>query len=281
MLKKILIAFIILLIPMSAMAMQIANEARLHYNKGIDYYRIGQYEKAAECFRQAIDISPDYIDAYYNLGSIYDFLEQYPSALLVFEQIYIRQPEDYEAVYKAANVAYKLNQYEKAQKYLTEIPRSASEYDDARTLLRKIKATNSHGKDIKVPLQTIDSVGMQSTHLFEGVQGPTGMVTDDMGNLFVASFSDNSITKIFPDGRRVLFSKDKKINGPIGLAIDFAGNLYVANYNNNNVLKVSKNGTVKVLIGNIDKPYGLYLKGNMLFVSSQGSNSVLRYKLYK
>ena len=80
--------------------------------------------------------------------------------------------------------------------------------------------------------------------------------------------------------RRVLLSRDKKINGPIGLAIDVLGNIYVANYNNNNVLKISKNGNVKVLIGNIDKPYGLYLKGKMLFISSQGTNSVLRYKLH-
>lgn len=279
MLKRILITLILILIPISAMA-EIANEARLYYNKGVDYYKIGQYEKAAEFFRGAIDVSPDYIDAYYNLGSIYEFLEQYQSALTIFEQIFVRQPDDYEAIYKAGNVAFKMGQYEKAQRYLTEIPRSAKEYDIARTLLRKIKNTNSSGKDISVPLQTIDTVGMQSSHLFGGIQGPTGMVTDDYGNLYVASFSDNSITKIFPDGKRVLYSRDKRINGPIGLAIDVLGNLYVANYNDNNVLKVAKNGTVKVLIGNIDKPYGLYLKGNMLFISSQGSNSVLRYKLH-
>ena len=279
MLKKLIIILILLLLPMSAMA-EIANEARLHYNKGIDYYKLGQYEHAAQCFREAIDISPDFIDAYYNLGSIYDFLEQYDAALTVFEQIYVRQPEDYEAMYKAANVAFKLGQYEKALRYIAEIPRSSSQYDSARTLARKIKQTNSSGKDIKVPLQTVDSVGMQSSHLFDNILGPTGMVTDDFGNLYVASFSDNSITKIFPDGRRVLLSRDKKINGPIGLAIDVLGNIYVANYNNNNVLKISKNGTVKILIGNIDKPYGLYLKGKMLFISSQGTNSVLRYKLH-
>lgn len=278
MLKRLLITLILILIPMSVMA-EIANEARLYYNKGVDYYKLGQYEKAAEYFRGAIDVSPDYIDAYYNLGSIYDFLEQYQSALTVFEQIFVRQPDDYEAIYKAASVAFKLGQYEKAQKYLSEIPRGATEYDLARTLSRKIKATNSFGKDIRVPLQTIDTVGMQSSHLFNGIQGPTGMVTDDFGNLYVASFSDNSITKIFPDGKRVLYARDKKIDGPIGLAIDVLGNLYVANYNSNNILKVFKNGTVKILIGNIDKPYGLYLKGNMLFISSQGSNSVLRYKL--
>lgn len=278
MLKKLLILLIIMFLPVSAMA-QIANEARLDYNKGIDYYKIGQYEKAAEYFRSAINVSPDFIDAYYNLGSIYEFLGQYQAALTVFEQIYIRQPDDYEAVYKAASVAVKLGEYEKALKYIDTIPRGASQYDSARMLALKIKSSNTAGQDIKVPLQSIDSI-YQSSHLFEGIQGPTGMVTDDFGNLYVACYADNSITKIYPSGQRVIFVKDKRINGPIGLAIDDMGNLYVANYANNNVLKVTKNGVISILIGNIEKPYGLYLKGNMLFISSQGSNSVLRYKLY-
>ena len=105
------------------------------------------------------------------------------------------------------------------------------------------------------------------------------MVTDDFGNLYVACYADNAVTKIFPDGRRVIYVKDKKINGPIGLAMDVYGNLYVANYGNDNILKVNKRGEVSILLGNVKKPYGLYLKGNMLFVSSQGSNSVIRYKL--
>ncbi len=278
MLKKILIIFILLLLPVFASA-EIANEARLDYNKGLDYYKIGQYEKAAEYFRSAVNVSPDFIDAYYNLGSIYEFLGQYQAALTVFEQIFIRQPSDYEAVYKAAAVAFKLGQYEKAMQYLETIPRSSSQYDLARSLERQIRSSNTGGRDINVPLQTVDTVSNQVSHMFEGIQGPTGMVTDDYGNLYVACYADNSIAKIFPSGQRVIFAKDKRINGPIGLAIDALGNIYVANYSNNNVLKITKNGVITVLIANIDKPYGLYLKGNMLFISSQGSNSVLRYKL--
>lgn len=282
MIKKLcLILTLILFLPMSAFA-EIANAARLEYNRGVDYYKIGQYEKAAEYFRSAINVSPDFIDAYYNLGSILEYLKQYDSALMVFEQIVVRQPDDYEAVYKAASVAFLLGQYDKALKYVSIIPRSAQQYELAQTLARKAKSTNIGGRDIKVPLQSIDtSKYPQNSFLFEGIQGPTGMVTDDFGNLFVACYSDNAITKIFPDGRRVIFAKDKRINGPIGLAIDVAGNIYVANYGNNNVLKISKQGVIKVLVANIDKPYGLYLSGNMLYISSQGSNSVLRYKLQK
>ncbi len=105
------------------------------------------------------------------------------------------------------------------------------------------------------------------------------MVTDKNGNLYVAGFSDNAIVKISPDGNRRLFVKDSRINGPIGLEIDSAGNIYVANYNANNVLKISSNGSISVLIANVQKPYCLHIDGDLLFISAQGSNSVVRYKL--
>ena len=63
------------------------------------------------------------------------------------------------------------------------------------------------------------------------------------------------------------------------MASDNKGNIYVSNYNNNNVLKISPTGFLTVQIANVQKPYGVHVAGDLLFVSSQGSNSVLRYKL--
>ncbi len=280
MLKRIIIIFCLLLMPVSVHA-EISNEARLDYNKGVDYYKIGQYEKAAECFRSAINVSPDFIDAYYNLGTLLDYLKQYDSALIVFKQIIIRNPDDYESAYKAAEIAFKLKKYEEAGKYVSIIPRSAREYEQAQVLRDKIKKNQKNNlpqlRDYFVNVNP--TVLPENTYSFEGIQGPTGMVTDDFGNLYVACYADNAVTKIFPDGRRVLYVKDKKINGPIGLALDVYGNLYIANYANDNILKVSKEGIVSVILANVKKPYGLYLKGKMLYISSQGQNSVIRYKL--
>ena len=80
----------------------IATDAKLQYNKGIDYYQLGQFEESAACFKQAIELDPNYIDAYYNLGSILEYLKQDEAALAVFKQIILRKPDDYESVYKAA-----------------------------------------------------------------------------------------------------------------------------------------------------------------------------------
>ena len=60
---------------------------------------------------------------------------------------------------------------------------------------------------------------------------------------------------------------------------DNNGNIYVSNYNSNNVVKITPTGVISVLISNVPKPYGVHINGDLLFVSSQGSNSVLRYKL--
>ena len=60
---------------------------------------------------------------------------------------------------------------------------------------------------------------------------------------------------------------------------DDNGNIYIANYNKNNILKVDKNGAITEILENIQSPYCMYITGDLLFISSQGSNSVLRYKL--
>ena len=87
------------------------------------------------------------------------------------------------------------------------------------------------------------------------------------------------IYKITPSGSRVIFLKDPKLNGPIGLVSDSAGNIYIANYNANNILKVDKTGFVSVIASEIIKPYGLHIANGVLFISSQGSNSIIRVKL--
>ena len=99
----------------------IATDAKLQYNKGIDYYQLGQFEEAASCFKKATELDPNYIDAYYNLGSILEYLKQDEASLAVFKQIILRKPDDYESVYKTEELINKLVEYDKAKMYLTLI----------------------------------------------------------------------------------------------------------------------------------------------------------------
>lgn len=280
---KSLIVLSILVSTSTVATASIATDAKLQYNKGVDYYKLGQFEESASCFQKAIELDPNYIDAYYNLGSILEYLKQDEAALAVFKQIILRKPDDYESVYKAALLSKKVGEYEKAKMYLTLIPtdsligsRAKQLADSMGTDIQTAKAEQTQPKSYQEANPQNNSDGMYSD-----ITSPTGIVTDPNGNLYVAGFSDNTIYKIGPDNKKIVYIKSEKIDGPIGLAIDSPGNIYIANYNKNNILKVDKNGAITELIENIQNPYCMYITGDLLFISSQGSNSVIRYKLNK
>lgn len=274
--KKIFASLLLLLsLGISVYAAEIPMDAKLDYNQGIDFYKLGMYERAIESFRSAIRTYPDYLDAYYNLGTVLDYLKNYSEALSVFKQMYMRNPNDYEVIYKLAELSAKLEDYDSAKKYAALIPQSNEYNGQAQNLLGDIK------KQTTVPDKPVNppSAIAEHTGVYENVLSPTGITSDNQGNLYVATFSDNSIIKISPDNKRTIFIKSDQISGPISLTTDSTGNIYVANYNANNVLKITPQGAISVLVEKLDKPYGLHVNGNMLFITCQGSNSVFRQKI--
>jgi len=278
MLKKILLSVCVsLLMLTSTYAMEVPSDAKLDYNQGIDYYKLGMYERAIESFRSAIRLCPDYIDAYYNLGTILEYLNQNAEALSVFKQLYLRNPNDYEVVYKLASLSAKLEDYKKAGEYISIIPPSCAYYSKGQEIAEKIKMKTV----LPEPKLNPPSKIATQTGAYENVLSPTGITTDSNGNIYVATFSDNSIIKITPDNKRVVFYKSELISGPISLASDSIGNIYVSNYNTNNVLKITPQGNASVLVDRLNKPYGLHIDGDMLFISCQGSNSIYRQKISK
>ena len=278
MIKKIFAALMLSVsLSLTVYAAEVPADAKLDYNQGIDFYKLGMYERAIESFRSAIRTYPDYVDAYYNLGTVLEYLKNYSEAQVVFKQIYVRNPNDYEVIYKLAKISAKLEDYTMAKKYIELIPSSSVYYKEARELAEsiKVKVDLPEQKPFNPPSQ----VAVQSG-VYENIMSPTGVTTDALGNVYVATFSDNSIMKITPDNKRQVYVKSSLISGPISLASDARGNIYVSNYSANNVLRIDTNGTVTVLVDKLDKPYGLHVNGNMLFITCQGSNSVFRQKLF-
>jgi tetratricopeptide (TPR) repeat protein len=239
MIKKIITTFSLFIIfSTTAFASEIPLDAKLDYNQGIDFYKLGMYERAIESFRSAIRTYPDYVDAYYNLGTVLEYLKNYSEATTVFKQIYIRNPHDYEVIYKLANLAAKNQDYTKAAEYLSLIPETSNFYKNAQILAESIKV-NIHTP--MVESNPVSAIANQ-TGIYENILSPTGITTDKAGNVYVATFSDNSIIKITPDNRRIVFFKSEQIKGPISLASDEVGNIYISNYSANNVLKVTTEG---------------------------------------
>lgn len=274
MLKKIL-ASILLSMSISVYAAEIPVDAKLDYNQGIDFYKLGMYERAIESFRSAVKTYPDYTDAYYNLAAVLEYLKQYAEALSVYKQVYLRNPNDYEVIYKLALMSSKLDDNAKAVEYLKLIPETSSYYKRGQELAETIKVST----ELPPPQANAPSKIAVQTGVYENILSPTGITTDKSGNIYVATFSDNTIMKITPDGKRVVFLKSALISGPISLASDGIGNIYVSNYNTGNVVKITPQGVASILVSKLDKPYGLHIEGNMLFITCQGSNSIFRQKI--
>ena len=277
--KKLLIVLLgILLLSSTAFARceeaVIPMDAKLEYNNALDMYKLGKYEEAIACFRTAIRLYPDFIDAYYNLGSILDYLNQGDEAIYVLKQIISRKQDDYEAAYKIAQISVKLGDKRTASEYLALIPATSEFYIQGKELMMKHNLTQT------TPAGKTKSKIPQNSSMYLSISSPTGISTDSDGNVYIASFSDNAIIKVTPDNKRMIFFKNSILKGPIAIANDSLGNTYIANYNANNILKISKNGHAEVFIQNAPKPYAVHVGGNMLFVSCQGSNAVIRKRLF-
>lgn len=277
--KKIFVLLTVLFITAACTFAESTNtEAMLQYNQGIDYYKTGQYDDAISSFRAAIKLDPNYIDAYYNLGSVLEYLQQYEAALSIFKQIIVRKPDDYDSIYKAAWLSSKLGEAQKAKTYLSIIPPNSPRAGDAKALAAELNFSLTPPKITTQQPQPKSTVA-PSNELYQNITAPTGIASDSDGNVYIAEFTTNTILKITPNGKRIVYLSDAKINGPIGIAYDNSNNLYIANYNKNNVLKFSPYGELTVLISNVKKPYYLYVDRDVLYISCQGSGSVLKYKL--
>ena len=55
--KSLAVVFLSCALAVSAMAVEVPMDAKLDYNQGIDFYKLGMYERAMESFRSAIRTS--------------------------------------------------------------------------------------------------------------------------------------------------------------------------------------------------------------------------------
>ena len=256
-----------------------STEGAMYYNEGLDLYSKGEYAKAIQAFKTAVAKDPDFIDAYYNMGALFEYLKSYNSAIACFSKINQLDPNDSETIVKLAELYYNIGNYERALFYITKIKDTDDFYGKAKSIKNQIVVAQQKAA-AKSSLANVNTANEANKKIIDKFSGPTGLAMNSQGVLFVASYTDNSIYKIMPNGQTYLYSKSPMLGGPIGLAFDSMDNLYVANYAKNNILKINKAGQVYTFIKNVTNPYYLIINNDNLYITEQGNNTVIRYKLY-
>lgn len=256
-----------------------STEGAMHYNEGLDFYSKGEYAKAINSFKIATQKDPDFVDAYYNLGSLYEYLKSYQSAIACFSKINQLNPSDSETIVKLAELYYRVGNYDRALFYVAKVKDTDELYGNAKSL-KNLIVTAAQKEAAKNALSNTNTALANNKKIIDKFSGPTGLAVNSQGVLFVASYTDNCIYKVYPNGQSQLYSKSPMLGGPIGLAIDAMDNLYVANYAKNNILKINKAGQVFEFMKGITNPYYLIIKDNNLYITEQGNNTVIKYTLY-
>lgn len=74
-----------------------SSEADIYYNMGVTYSENGEYDKAIEYYKKAIQLNPGDQGAYYNLGNTYFIRRDYTNAIACFQNAIQLKPDSDDA----------------------------------------------------------------------------------------------------------------------------------------------------------------------------------------
>ncbi len=94
------------------------SDPKTHNNLGDYYGRHGNLEKAAEEFKKAIQLKPNYADAYHNLANTYYQMGKLDLALKMYKKALSINPNLWQSYLGIAQVYQKKKDFKKAQEYL-------------------------------------------------------------------------------------------------------------------------------------------------------------------
>ena len=189
-------------------------KATTYYNDAIDLYKQDNVDKSINYFQKALDLNPEFYEAHYNLSQILMSVNRNDEAIKSLEEIAKLKPNDSENLYNLGKVYYKKGYLQKSYENLKKIAVNDAQYDSAKLLISKIEARqNELNLEEKINQHhiVVDIQGKaQSVELGE-FQAPSGVVADDSGNIYLASFLENRIYKISSFGQKSLLTRTNLI----------------------------------------------------------------------
>lgn len=210
-------------------------EAKIFFNKGFKLYQGLNFEEAVICYKKAIDLQPEFLEAWFWLGKAY-----YRDGLL---------DQAASAWQKYINLGGKTRH--------RDIERKLKMY-----LQPEIETTSAYH-----PLVTISG-----QELFAQ---PIAVAIDKKDNLYVLSFGSPAILKFSPSGEFLQRlgeegKKEGQFNQPFGLALDRAGNIYVTDWGNHRVEKFNPAGECLLTFGQKGSSKGEFIGPEGIQVDRDG-----------
>ena len=124
-----------------------------------------------------------------------------------------------------------------------------------------------------------------------GLNWPSGVAVDSVGNLFIADTWNNRVRQVDTNGIISTAATGTELYQPAGVAVDGSGNLFIADTGNNYILQATTNGTLSTVAGTglagfsgdggpatsakLNAPGGIVVdnSGN-LFIADTGNNRI-------
>lgn len=116
--------------------------------------------------------------------------------------------------------------------------------------------------------------GLSPEKIAVGFSSPVGMAFDGQGNLYVAEWGADRVTRLAPDGTRSVTTTE--VASPSGLAVDLEGTLRVASYTQGAVYRV-RGTKAEVEESGLRTPAGISpMHDGAYYVADRGLNQVLK-----
>lgn len=263
------------------------------YNLGLKSYEQGDLESAVSYFKRAIDLDPDFIDAYFNLGAIYKKQKNYPLAINAFERAVSINPEDFEASYELAGSYLQEKNYKKAKKYFALIPPDFPKYNEAKKNLEIIDgylALGNQGQEVKpqdvsppnVQAQLLANtlaMQLQPEENAAAQEGSTVQAPPQAGGQILTDTLTKPSQETFKEVFKTISSN---FNGPTGIAKDSSNNIYVADFTQDRIERITSDGKRETFIEKvgIKGPVGLAIdKNDNLYVANYSGDSIVKVKI--
>jgi sugar lactone lactonase YvrE len=135
------------------------------------------------------------------------------------------------------------------------------------------ESINESAGTFSIPVTLSGAASQLTVSTFaDGFNEPEGMAIDSSGNIYVANYNNDSISKITPAG---VVSGFAAIGFPEGMAINAAGDLFVASTGNNGIEEITPSGVVSTFLTNLNPQGPVWLafdpSGNLYFTNSARS----------